>query len=91
MFKKVLAAVIAAAMLLTCAPFAFAQGSSDGYTITNPYADIDWATINQYKAALHTHTNASAVSKATEPAGRSFVLIFSSLKSDFISENNFSI
>ncbi len=59
MFKKVLAAVIAAAMLLTCAPFAFAQGNSDGYTITNPYADIDWATINQYKAALHTHTNAS--------------------------------
>lgn len=59
MLKKVLAAVIAAAMLITCVPFAFADGGSDGYTITNPYANIDWATINQYKTALHTHTNAS--------------------------------
>ncbi len=30
-----------------------------GYSITNPYENIDWETINQYKTALHTHTNAS--------------------------------
>ena len=60
MLKKVLAAVLAATMLFTCAPLAFsANEASDGYTITNPYEDIDWATVNQYKTALHTHTNAS--------------------------------
>lgn len=60
MFKKILALAMAAAMLLTCAPLALASGeASDGYTITNPYKNIDWATVNQYKTALHTHTNAS--------------------------------
>lgn len=60
MCKKILAVAIAAAMLFTCAPFALAANeASDGYTITNPYENIDWATINQYKTALHTHTNAS--------------------------------
>ena len=60
MFKKILAAALAAAMLLTCVPSALAANeASDGYTITNPYENIDWATINQYKTALHTHTNAS--------------------------------
>lgn len=29
------------------------------YTITNPYADINWETINQYKTSLHNHTNMS--------------------------------
>ena len=29
------------------------------YAITNPYAGIDWATVRQYKTALHSHTNAS--------------------------------
>ncbi len=33
--------------------------AGEGYEITNPYANIDWSTINQYKTALHTHTNAS--------------------------------
>ena len=36
----------------------------DGQTITpvisnNPYADIDWATINQFKSNFHTHTTQS--------------------------------
>ena len=56
-FKKVLAVVLAATMLFSCAPFAFA--ADDGYTITNPYENINWRTVNQYKTALHTHTNAS--------------------------------
>ncbi|HBL40259.1 MAG TPA: hypothetical protein DDY98_01275 [Ruminococcaceae bacterium] len=29
------------------------------YTITNPYANVDWSQVKQYKTALHTHTNAS--------------------------------
>lgn len=31
----------------------------EDYTISNPYENIDWSTVNQYKTALHTHTNAS--------------------------------
>lgn len=33
--------------------------AGEGYDITNPYANINWETVNQYKSALHTHTNAS--------------------------------
>ncbi|MBQ6864898.1 MAG: hypothetical protein IJO14_11740 [Clostridia bacterium] len=29
------------------------------YTIENPYEPVDWDTWDQYKAALHLHTNAS--------------------------------
>lgn len=69
--KKAISAFVASAMLLTSIPFAFAANSTpsdaptidaatgEGYDITNPYANIDWETINQYKTALHTHTNAS--------------------------------
>ncbi len=60
MFKKIIASIVAATMLLTFAPFAVASAdTSEGYTITNPYKNINWDTVNQYKAALHTHTNAS--------------------------------
>lgn len=62
--KKILAMFLACIMLLSCAPFAFAAESenesvSTGYTITNPYANINWETTNRYKTALHTHTNSS--------------------------------
>lgn len=72
--KKSISAFLVAVLLLTVIPGAFAASSDpatptdapsvgtsagDGYKITNPYADIDWATVNQYKTALHTHTNAS--------------------------------
>ncbi len=29
------------------------------YTINNPYANVNWLTVDQYKADLHSHTNAS--------------------------------
>lgn len=29
------------------------------YTISNPYKDVNWDTVSQFKTALHTHTNAS--------------------------------
>ena len=56
--------------LLLCAAllfgsFALPASSADSaagridYTITSPYADVNWEEINQYKTALHTHTNAS--------------------------------
>ena len=65
--KNTLAVILTVAMLITGIPFAFASTATpsdatpaaDGYSITNPYADVNWETVNQYKAALHTHTNAS--------------------------------
>ncbi len=60
MFKKSIAVLLSAIMLIGCLPFAFAaEINSAGYTITNPYENINWETVKQYKAALHTHTNAS--------------------------------
>ncbi len=64
--RNTLAVILASALLITGIPFAFAANATptdaspaDGYVITNPYADINWETVNQYKTALHTHTNAS--------------------------------
>ena len=57
-FSKITAVIIALSMLLTMAPLAFAQGDVD-YAINNPYASVDFTTINQYKADLHSHTTFS--------------------------------
>ncbi len=60
MFKKSIALLLATVMLIGSIPFAFASEETNaGYTITNPYKNINWETVNQYKTALHTHTNAS--------------------------------
>lgn len=32
---------------------------SDNYTITSPYAAVDWSSYEQYKTALHAHTTNS--------------------------------
>ena len=57
--KKTLALLLTAALLCAFAlPFG-AVAADDSITISNPYAGIDWTTVNTYKTALHTHTNAS--------------------------------
>ncbi len=57
-FVKITAVILALSMLLTAAPIAFA-GEDIDYDITNPYATIDFSTVNQYKADLHSHTTFS--------------------------------
>ncbi len=61
--KSIWFKVIAVALCLTVLGSGFVASASEqktsGYSITNPYADINWDTVNQYKAAFHTHTNAS--------------------------------
>lgn len=57
-FKRIAALVIAAAMLVTAAPMAFATADVD-YEITSPYENLDFASLNQYKADLHSHTTFS--------------------------------
>lgn len=60
--KKLRSALAVALSAGMCLPFAFgaAASANDGaYEITNPYENINWETVNTYKTALHTHTNAS--------------------------------
>ena len=57
--KKLLAVFLAAIMCFTMAAVALAGTENCSYTVSNPYADIDWSTVKQYKTALHSHTNAS--------------------------------
>ncbi len=59
MFKKILAVLMAATMFLTVAPLSFANGNDVDYTINSPYADVDFTSVNQYKADLHSHTTFS--------------------------------
>ena len=56
--KKILAVLLAAAMLLSFAPCAFAEGDESriDYTISNPYACVDFDSYHQYKTDLHSHT-----------------------------------
>lgn len=54
--KKTLSVIVALWLCLSCTVTSFATTS---VTISNPYKNIDWSTVNTYKAALHTHTNAS--------------------------------
>ena len=56
LFKS--ASVAMSAVILSSGIGAFAA-EKDDFTITNPYQNINWSTVNQYKTALHTHTNAS--------------------------------
>ena len=55
--KKALAIVLSVIMVLSMGITSFAAETD--YTISNPYADVDWDTFSAYKADLHSHTNAS--------------------------------
>ena len=59
--KRILCIALCASLLLPCCVSLAADNSpaTPDYTIINPYADVNWKTVRQYKTALHTHTNAS--------------------------------
>lgn len=54
---KSLCVVLSVVMLMS--GVSIFAAAADNFTITNPYANINWDTVNQYKTALHTHTQAS--------------------------------
>ena len=56
MRKRILAIVLAAALLATLPMFSTA--SAPVITITNPYADVVWGTWDAYLGQLHTHSTA---------------------------------
>lgn len=58
-FKKTMCLALCLIMAVGIAFPAFSATSDIDYKITNPYASINWETINQYKTALHNHTNMS--------------------------------
>ncbi len=60
--KRTLAVVLSASMLI---PFGLSASAvqniigTKNYTITNPYATVNWDTWKHYKANLHTHSTVS--------------------------------
>lgn len=58
-FKKSMVLVLALSFVLSYG-FCFASAAEDkDFAITNPYANVNWDSVLQYKADLHCHTNAS--------------------------------
>ncbi len=58
--KKMLGIALSVVMLFTLSTVGFAADSADvDYTITNPYANVDFDTYTAYKADLHSHTTFS--------------------------------
>lgn len=56
---KTTCALLSTIMVSSAACGFSASAKTDSFTITNPYSNIDWDSVNQYKTALHSHTNAS--------------------------------
>ncbi|MBR3597694.1 MAG: hypothetical protein IKL47_12035 [Clostridia bacterium] len=60
--KKIIAFSLCLTLLFTTSVIAIAENDVKGqydYTITSPYDSVDWDNWNQYKASLHSHTDAS--------------------------------
>ena len=57
--KRILSAFLALLMVMMFIVPSFSYENTANYTITNPYSNIDFSTVKQYKTALHDHTNAS--------------------------------
>jgi len=53
--KRLLSVTLAVILCFSFSVFAFAANVE----ISNPYQNIEWSTVNTYKAALHSHTNAT--------------------------------
>lgn len=58
--KRILSVISVIFLLTAFAVPTFAlQADETAFVITNPYESVDFSCVKQYKAALHTHTNAS--------------------------------
>lgn len=64
LFKRIVSASLCGSLLFGMASVGFATQSDEtqeeyNYNISSPYDGVDWDTWNQYKADLHSHTEAS--------------------------------
>lgn len=60
--KKIIAVSMCTVLLFSITSIAFAADDITGqfnFTITSPYDTVDWDSWKQYKASLHSHTDAS--------------------------------
>ena len=60
--KKAFSFILSGIMLLSLASFAYATDDVKGelnFTVTSPYDSVVWDNWKQYKASLHSHTDAS--------------------------------
>lgn len=61
-FKKSLAVLLCIVIIFSMTSIVYANDDIKGqydYTITSPYDTVDWDNWKQYKASLHSHTDAS--------------------------------
>ncbi|MCL2755263.1 MAG: hypothetical protein FWD35_06085 [Oscillospiraceae bacterium] len=66
MNRKILSAFLTAVVLLgSFSSISLPASGAGNFIITNPYADVNWTTFRQYKAALHTHSTHSNESGMT--------------------------
>ena len=56
MSKKLISVLLVLSLMLSFAMPVSVSAAAVSYDITSPYDDIDWESINQYKAQLHSHT-----------------------------------
>ncbi len=61
-FRKIISVILCLVLVacVTSPALAASDAANDvNYKIINPYKNINWETINQYKTSLHNHTNMS--------------------------------
>ena len=77
--KKIISLVLCGALTIPAGSVAFAsdetvtaeKSGNLNYTITSPYDTVDWDNWKQYKASLHSHTDASDGGQSIEESVKS--------------------
>ncbi|MCL1789503.1 MAG: hypothetical protein FWG33_04020 [Oscillospiraceae bacterium] len=76
--RRILSFLLTLTMLLGVIPVvSITADVTPEFIISNPYANVDWGTYGQYKAALHSHTtNSDGTSRTSTMAERHWDLGF---------------
>ncbi len=73
--KKIVSIILCMSLLLSISLIGSAAAEDAGdeydYTITSPYDGVDWDNWKQYKASLHSHTDASDGGQSIEESVKS--------------------
>ena len=57
--KKIISIALCLCLLISSVSIIAFAAEKEDFTITNPYANVDWDSWNAYKTQLHCHTTAS--------------------------------
>ena len=73
--KRIISVVLCFSLLFAISSVAIAADDTKkeelNYTITSPYDGVDWDNWKQYKASLHSHTDASDGGQSIEESVKS--------------------